>query len=60
MTKKLITWLLFDLIFVTVFVIAVFFLDDPVSRVFIGISGACGMIVSTMQIARASGGKGSR
>ena len=60
MSKQLALWLFLNLLFVTVFVIAVFFLENPVTRVLLGFSGLCGIILSIMMVTRISKSGGPR
>jgi hypothetical protein len=57
MTRTLAYWLLLEALFVTILIIAIFFLDDPVTRVFLGLAGALGAIFSIVMIARVRAGK---
>lgn len=57
MSKWLARWLVLDVVFIAVLVIAIFFLQDPVVRILLGIAGGCGTLVSTIQIARSAGGR---
>ena len=58
MNRRLIYWLVLDVIFVSVLVIALFFLDDPITKIFLGVAGAAGVIACTINIARVGNHRG--
>ncbi|WP_159574242.1 hypothetical protein [Curtobacterium sp. 18060] len=54
MNRKLTYWLILEAVFVAVLVIAIFFLEDPVTRVLLGISGGLGAIASIIMVTKIS------
>jgi hypothetical protein len=54
LTRQLVFRLLLMVIFLAIFVIAIFFLQDAVTRILLGIAATCGVVASFLNLVRVS------